>query len=403
MTAWIDVVGIGEDGLEGLSAEAVTALEGAEIIIGGDRHHRIAPNLPARRVRWPSPFSKMIGTISRYRGRKVALLVTGDPLWFSAGAKVAAAFPAAEIRFHPQLSAFQLACARMRWSLADIDTLTIHGRPAEQIIPWFAPGARLAVLTGGSGDPGAVARMLADRGYGPSRLTVLAELGGPGEARHSALASDWACEDPAASIPGFHTLCIECRVEPGITVLPRGPGLPDDAFVNDGNFTKSDVRAATICALAPRRGELLWDIGCGCGTVSVEWMRCARDARAIGIDPNPARQEMARKNARALGAPGLELIQGRAPEALDGLPDPDAVFIGGGLGREVVEVALARIRPAGRIVASAVTLESNSLLADIHRQSGGHLVRLSVEMVSALGNQRGWQPMMPVTQWRYCR
>ncbi len=403
MTAWIDVVGIGEDGLQGLSAEAVKALEVADVVIGGDRHHRIAPGLSAERVRWPSPFSKMIGTIAGYRGQKVALLVTGDPLWFSAGAKIVAGFPAAEIRFHPQLSAFQLACARMRWSLADIDTLTIHGRPAEQIIPWFAPGARLAVLTGGSDDPGAVARMLADRGYGPSRLTVLAELGGTGESMLSALASDWARQDPASKVPGFHTLCIECRVEPGIIVLPRGPGLPDDAFLTDGNFTKSDVRAATICALGPRRGELLWDIGCGCGTVAVEWMRCARDARAIGVDPDRARREMARENARILGTPGLELVPGRAPAALTDLPDPNAIFIGGGLDRDVVETALARLRPAGRIVANAVTLESNSLLADIHRQAGGQLVRLSVEIVSPLGNYRGWQPIMPVTQWRYCR
>ena len=403
MSVWLDVVGIGEDGFERLAPAARAAPENAEVIIGGDRHHALAPHLHAERIHWPDPFSKMTATIMRHRGRRTAVLVTGDPLWYSAGARIARTVPNGEVRFHPQISAFQLACARMGWSLADTETLTAHGRPAGQIIPWMRPGARLLVLTGGSEAPGELARLLLASGFGASAVTVLAALGGPKEQRLSATAADWAAEDPAARIPAFHTVCIECASDPSSRPLSRGPGLPDDAFETDGNFTKREVRAVSVCMLAPERGALLWDIGTGCGTVAIEWMRAARDSRAIGIDPNQDRLELARGNAARLGAPALRLIHGSAPEALDDLPDPDAVFIGGGLTAGLAAKALERLRPFGRLVANAVTLESEAVLAELHAARGGELARLSCARAGPLGGGRGWRGHMPVTQWRYTR
>lgn len=393
---WLTIVGIGEDGMAGLSAAARRAVEEAEVIIGGDRHHSLAPTVTAQRLSWPSPFDAMIEVIRSYRGRRIVILVTGDPLWYSVGARILKAIPGEEITFHPQLSAFQWAACRLRWSLADVETLTAHGRPAAQLVPFFWPGARLLVLTAGPETPPEVARLLTERGYGASRLTVLANLGGPAESRLEATAADWA--EAAPEIPPFHTLAVECRGTPE-PLLSRLPGLPDAVFAHDGLVTKREVRAVTLARLMPARGALLWDIGTGCGSVAVEWMRAARDAEAIGIDPNPGRLALARRNADALGAPRLRLIEGRAPEVLAALPRPDAVFIGGGLSRETVAAALAALPKCGRLVANAVTLESEALLAAVCAEHGGELVRLVIERAAPVGSRTGWRPLMPVVQW----
>ncbi len=397
MTPWLHVVGIGEDGLSGLSAAARAQVETAEVIVGGDRHHALAPNITAERVAWPSPFDAMIAAIRGYRGTRVVVLVTGDPLWFSVGARLSnpkyeAHIPANEIVYHPQLSAFQWAAARMGWSLADTETLTAHGRPAEQIVPAFWPGARLLILTAGAQTPGEIAALLTARGFGESRLTVLGALGGPDEKRIDGLAQDWHAPSPA-----FHTLAVE--VAGAGRLLPRIPGLPDDAFTHDGTMTKREIRALTLAKLMPARGEWLWDIGCGCGSVSVEWMRAAPDALATGIDHRAERLTMARINANQLGTPRLALVEGRAPDALAGLPAPHAVFIGGGLSEAVIDAALAALRRGGRLVANAVTLESEALLTQAHAAHGGDLVRLSVARAEAVGPYRGWRAAMPVTQW----
>lgn len=401
---WLDVIGIGEDGFEALSLPARKALENADVIIGGDRHHALAPHLSAERIHWTRPFSKMISTVTAHRPRKTALLVTGDPLWYSAGVKLLGTVPLEEMQFHPQLSAFQLACVRMGWSLPDIETLTVHGRPIEQLIPYLRSDARLAVLTGGSEAVIAAARLLINRGYGKSKMTVLAAMGGPHEARFSRSANDWVTDENSISVPAFHTLCIECIADADLKFVSRMPGLPDQVFVTDGNFTKREIRAMTVSMLAPHQGELLWDIGVGSGTVAIEWMRAARDSRAIGIDHNPVRIEMARRNALQLGVPGLELIQGQVPEALDGLPAPDAVFLGGGLSHESAKIVLERLRPLGRVVANAVTVESDNILAELHAIYGGDLTRLAVSRAKPLGRgQRGWHNHMTVTQWRYTK
>jgi precorrin-6Y C5,15-methyltransferase (decarboxylating) len=405
---WLTIIGIGEDGMAGLSAQAQRLVEEAEVIIGGDRHQKLAPNLKAERISWPSPFDAMIDEIRSHKGRRIVVLVTGDPLWYSVGARILRAIPAEEIDFHPQLSAFQLASCRMGWSLADVETLTAHGRPAEQVVPYFWPGARLLILTAGSETPGEVARLLAARGYGASRMIVLASLGSPEERRIEATADAWAADDPIDEIPSFHTLAVECSDAPGI-LLSRLPGLPDDAFAHDGVMTKREVRALTLARLMPARSEVLWDIGTGCGSVAVEWMRAAPDAVAVGIERKPERLALARQNAQTLGAPRLELVEGAAPDALGRIPAPsgsridlrrpNAVFIGGGLSRETVAAARAALPRCGRLVANAVTLETEALLIALQAEFGGELTRIAIERAAPVGGLTGWRPMMPVVQW----
>ncbi len=392
---WLDIIGIGEDGLDGLSKAALQKLEAAEVIVGGDRHHSLAPNVDAERIAWPSPFDAMINKIKSYKGKRIVVLVTGDPLWYSVGARILRSIPADEVRFHPQLSAFQWASVRMGWSLADCETLTIHGRANSQIIPHIAPNVRLLVLTQNGESPSAVAQILRERGFEQSRMTALAALGGEREERFDGIAENWAHD-----VPDFHTLAVECVAGSNAQWYPRTGGLPDDAFVSDGQMTKQDVRGITIAKLAPFPDALLWDIGAGCGSVSVEWMRAARGALAIAIEPKAPRVAMIEQNAVNLGAEKIEIVSKSAPEGLNKLRKPDAVFIGGGLTTDgVFETAWRALREGGRLVANTVTLESEAKLTALHKAHGGELVRLAVQKAESVGPYRGWRAAMPVTQW----
>lgn len=413
MTApWLTIIGIGEDGMTGLSAAARRVLEEAEVVIGGDRHHDLSADITAERLRWPHPFDALIEELQARRGKRLVVLATGDPLWFSIGARIARAIPPQEITFFPQLSAFQWAAARMGWSLADVETVTAHGRPVEQVIPKFWPGARLLILTSGAETPGHIATLLTDRGYGASRMTVLGNLGGPAESCHRSIAQDWARRDPRADLPAFNTLAVECLGQPD-PIIPKVPGLPDDAFINDGKITKQDVRATTLAKLMPARGEVLWDLGTGCGSIAVEWMRAAPDALAVGIDTSATRLEMARQNAMTLGTPLLHLIEGKLPDALELIPapkaprtdlrHPNAVFLGGGISSELVERSLAALPATGRLVANAVTLQSEATLAEAYHRHGGILTRIAVQKADPVGKMTGWRPAMPVTQWSLIR
>ncbi|MBM7068624.1 precorrin-6y C5,15-methyltransferase (decarboxylating) subunit CbiE [Actibacterium sp. 188UL27-1] len=393
-TPWLHIVGIGEDGLDGLAPATRAIVEAAEIIIGGDRHHDLAPDLRAQRLAWPHPFDALIDTIKNLHGQRVVVLATGDPLWYSVGAKIGRSIDPAQITYHPQISAFQLAAARMGWSLADVETLTVHGRPVEQMIAFIQPDQRLVILTTGAGTPSQIAEFLTKRGFGDSRMTVLAAMGGPQERRFDGLARDWR-----HTVPPFNTLAIDCVAAPGAALIPRVPGLADDLFQHDGTMTKREVRAATLAKLMPMRGALLWDVGTGCGSVAVEWMRAARYARAIGLEPRADRRMMAAANASALGTPRLELIDGEAPNALENLEKPDAVFIGGGLSEATFTACWEALRPLGRLVANAVTLESEAQLLALHTRYGGDLVRLQVHRAEPVGSYHGWRPAMPVTQW----
>jgi precorrin-6Y C5,15-methyltransferase (decarboxylating) len=345
-------------------------------------------------MKWPSPFDALISQLQTLRGKRVVVLATGDPLWFSVGARTGRSIDPVEITYYPQISAFQLASARMGWSMADVETLTVHGRPIEQIIAFIQPNQRLLILTAGDQTPRQIANFLADRGFGASKMTVLAAMGGENELRFDGMAAAWDHE-----VPAFNTLAVDCIAAPDAALLPRVPGLPDELFEHDGTMTKRETRAVTIAKLMPMRGALLWDIGTGCGSVAVEWMRAARYAQAIGIEPRADRRAMAAQNALALGTPTLELVAGTAPEVLQGLAAPDAIFVGGGLTDGVFDAAWAALKPLGRFVSNAVTLESEAILMELHKKYGGELVRLAVTRAEPVGPYRGWRPFMPVTQW----
>lgn len=391
---WLHIVGIGEDGMDGLLPATRAVLESADVIVGGERHHQLSAVVHAERIAWPHPFDALIDLLRDNKGRRVVVLATGDPLWYSVGARIGRSIEPAEIVYHPQLSAFQLAAARMGWSLADVETLTVHGRPVEQMIAFIQPDQRLLILTTGSETPAQIAGFLTERGFGKSRMTVLAAMGGPDEERFDGVAEAWD-----EVVPAFNTLAIECVAAPDCALMPRVPGLEDDLFEHDGTMTKRDVRATTLAKLMPMRGALLWDIGTGCGSVAVEWMRAARYARAIGIEPRGDRRAMAAANALALGVPKLVLVDGTAPAAMEGLEAPDAIFIGGGLSEDVFTAAWMALRPLGRLVANAVTLESEQTLIELHKVHGGQLVRLQVNRAEPVGGMTGWRPLMPVTQW----
>ena len=388
---WLHIVGIGEDGMAGLLPATRAVVAAADVIIGGDRH----PSLPgaegAERLDWPEDFEGLIALLQGFKGRRVVVMAAGDPLWFSIGARIGRVIDPGEITYHPQLSAFQLASVRMGWSMADLETLTVHGRPVEQMIAFIQPGARLLILTTGTDTPAQIARFLTERGFGKSPMTVFAAMGGAEEARFDGVAESWD-----QKVPTFNTLAVDCVAAPDAALLPRVPGLADDLFQSDETLTRQEVRAVTLARLMPMRGALLWDIGTGCGSVAIEWMRAARYARAIGIEPRADRRAMAATNALALGVPRLELVAGAAPAVLEGLEAPDAVFIGGGLSEASVDAAWSALRPLGRMVCNALTREDEELLQGLHRARGGQMVRLMIERAGAGGT---WQAQVPVLQW----
>jgi len=396
VNGWLNIVGIGEDGLEGLSPAARALIDTAEVLVGGERHLAMVPgDHPAERVGWGKPFEDSYAAIEARAGKRVTVLTTGDPMYYGAGAVLSRRMRDAIAAVIPAPGAFSLAAARMRWPLQHATCLSVHGRAAESLYLHIYPGARLLILANDGNTPAQIAGMLTARGFGASRVTALEHMGGPREARHEALAKDWG-DGPVADL---NTVAVECAAAPGARVLSRVAGLPDDAFEHDGKMTKREVRAATLAALAPLPRQLLWDVGAGCGSVAIEWMRAG--GRAFGIENNPARMAMAARNAALLGVPDLELIAGEAPAALEGLDAPDAVFVGGGIGTaRLFDACWDALKPGGKLVANTVTIEGESTLARLHRDHGGELVRFSVSRLSPVGKLHGWKPLMTVTQWQ---
>jgi precorrin-6Y C5,15-methyltransferase (decarboxylating) len=395
VTPWLTILGIGEDGREGLGGPARALLDGAEILIGGERHLAMVPDDGRRRLAWPTPLADMLPEIRNLRSQKVCVLATGDPLCYGVGRLLLQHFPIEEVTVVPSPSAFSLACARLGWSQPDTFCLTLHGRPAAGLQPFILPGVRLLILSHDGGTPGAVAAMLRDRGYGASRITVLEHMGGSHEGRIEATADDWARD----SVADFNTVAVVCEAGPGAHLLPRVPGLPDEAFQNDGQLTKREVRAASLAALAPVPGQRLWDVGAGCGAVAIEWLRAAPHAWAIAIERHPDRIALIAANGTALGTPDLEIVAGAAPAALEGLAPPDAVFIGGGTaGAGLIEACWQALSPGGRLVANAVTLEGEAALLSWQAENGGALTRLAISRAEPVGGFTGWRPLMPVTQ-----
>lgn len=396
---WLSIVGIGEDGADGLSPTARRLIEQAEVVFGGRRHLDLAaPLLRGEAQAWPSPFT--VEPVLAARGRRVCVLASGNPFLHGVGSTLARHVPAAEMTVVPAPSSFSLAASRLGWALPETECLSLHGKPVVLLAPHLHPNARLLALTSDGDGPAQVARLLADGGFGASRLHVLEALGGPRERVRSAVAKSFALAD----VDALNVLGIEVIAAPGARVLPRAPGLADDLFEHDGQITKREIRALTLSALAPRRGEVLWDIGGGSGSVSVEWMLADPSLSAIAIEHKPERAARIARNAATFGVPGLRVVEGKAPEALAGLPPPDAVFVGGGATVPgVLEAAMAALRSGGRLVVNAVTLETEAVVLARHADLGGSLVQVAVSRAAPLAGMTAWRPAIPIVQWTWTK
>jgi precorrin-6Y C5,15-methyltransferase (decarboxylating) len=395
---WLSIVGIGEDGVEGLSSVALQLIRSAELVVGGARHLELASELiRGRRLAWPSPISDAFPEIERHRGRAVAILASGDPFHFGVGKQIAAFVRADEFICLPQPSAFSLAAARMGWALQDVSLISLHGRALNGIIRHLQPGARILALSWDSATPRKLSELLTTNRMGQSRMTVLEAMGGARERIRHTTASTFDIEE----IQPLNTIAIEVVAEPEAIIIPLASGLDDDFFEHDGQLTKREVRAVTLSSLQPLQGQLLWDIGLGAGSIAIEWLLRHPSLRAIGIEARSDRAGRAARNAATLGVPELEIVQGHAPEALAGLTRPDAVFIGGGMMDDgVFDAAWSALKSGGRLVANAVSLETEARLAGYFQRFGGDLVRLQVARADRVGAMSGWRPAMPVTQWR---
>lgn len=398
MTPWLTILGIGADGIASLTDAARARIAGADLIVGGARHLAMIEHLgPRDRLVWDVPLSRTIERLRARQGSRVVVLATGDPLWFGVGTMLIAEFGAAACEILPHLSCFQLAAARLGWPIDASDCITVHGRPLDRLRRVIAPGVRLLVLCDDGGTPSDAASLLRECGYGASAMTALSELGATTERRVDATATEWS----ATELPGLTTLAIACRADdPAAVALSLVPGLPDDAFLQDGQLTKRPIRAATLALLSPLPGECLWDVGAGCGSIAIEWLRVTPRGTAIAIERDPERLDFIRRNAITLGVPELSIVEGTAPAALIGLPMPDAVFIGGGVTTPgLMEQCYAALRPGGRLVANVVTLDGEAVLLSWFDRLGGELTRLQAARAERVGPHHGWRPLMPVTQW----
>lgn len=396
---WLTVVGVGEDGFDALPPASRRALTGAERLVGGERHLALVPEgatPAAERHAWPSPMLPFVDVVAGWRGRPTVVLASGDPLLYGVAATLLARIPREEIAVLPSVSSFQLACAAMLWPQASVRLVSACGRPLETLALELFDGVRIVLFCADGATPAAAAKLLTGLGYGGSRLTMLERLGSPAQRAVSSLASDVG----DTLFDALNVVAIEAAAGPDARLLPRTPGLPDDAFENDGQITRREIRALTLARLAPMPGALLWDVGAGSGSIGIEWLRVAPGSRAIGLEPRPDRAARARENARRLGVPSLDIREQAAPEGLAGLPRPDAIFLGGGATADrVVEICWAALKPGGRLVANAVTLETEATLLAARRNYGGDLVRLQATYADPVGRMTGWRPAMPVTQY----
>jgi len=397
MHKWLSVVGIGEDGLSGLSPIARSLLDRSKIVVGGARHLAMLPTDDTReRLVWASPLQRTVDDIISRRGESVCVLASGDPMCHGIGVTLSRQIPISEMTVIPAASAFSLACARLGWALADVETFSLTNRPIASIALALSPGARLLVLSADRHTPALVAQMLTQRGFGSSLMTVFERMGAGSERRIEGVAAAWNVPD----LDDLNAIAIAVAADRETLILPRTSGLPDSAYRHDGQLTKREVRAVTLSALAPIPGELLWDVGAGCGSIAIEWMRCHRGCRAIAIERHPTRLEYIAENASNLGVPELKIVAGGAPEALVNLPQPNAIFIGGGVTAEaLLETCWDALGEGGRLVVNAVTVESELKVLQWHSLHGGELIRIGIQRVGAIGSFLGWKPLAPITQW----
>ncbi|MEA2767146.1 MAG: precorrin-6B C5,15-methyltransferase / cobalt-precorrin-6B C5,C15-methyltransferase [Acetobacteraceae bacterium] len=392
---WLSIVGIGEDGLDGLSPAARTLIAQASLVVGGRRHLSLVAGATAgETLAWPSPPQAAFPAILAHRDASVCVVATGDPFFYGIGSLLVRDIPAEQMICLPGVSAFSLAAGRLGWAVQDCALVTLHGRALERIVPWLQPRARILALSWDETTPRLLAGLLVRHGFGDTRITVCEAMGGPRERLRQATAGDFALE----GVDRLNLVALELTDAARGRVIPLAAGLPDAWFEHDGQLTKQDVRAVTLAALAPRRGELLWDIGAGSGSVGIEWMLTCSANRAVAIERDPVRAGRIVRNAAALGVPDLCVVEGRAPDALVGLPPPDAVFIGGGA-TGTIDPAWAALRGGGRLVVNGVTIETQAELIRRFKTLGGSLKTIQIAHADPVGGFHAMRPAMAVTQW----
>ena len=397
MNQWLSLVGIGEEGYQALSSAARLIVDNAEIIVGGQRHLAMVPNGKKTLLPWKKPIHSSIDDLIEYRGREVCVLATGDPFCYGVGNLIKKRVPIEEINVIPAPSAFSMATARIGWGFEEIDFITLHGRNDALLEVVIQPRAKLLILAHNGLTPSVIAEKLVKRGYGESSITVFERMGSRSERSVHRKACDWVenAFDP------LHTIAVECVADPLHTPQSRLSCLADDCFSHDGKITKEDIRSISITALMPAPGQLLWDVGAGCGSIGIEWMRRDKRSRALAIEYQESRLRFIAKNAVALGTPNIKIINGRAPQVLKNLETPDAIFIGGGLSNVgVFEACWQALRVGGRLVVNAVTTESEANLIKLNQKFGGDLTRITISKTHQMGKHTGWKTFMPTLQWR---
>ncbi|MAY61299.1 MAG: cobalamin biosynthesis bifunctional protein CbiET [Rhizobiales bacterium] len=395
---WLTLLGVGDNGLDSLTPAARALFDAARTIIAPARVLEEIDTGNREVIPWTFGVSQTIELLLQRRGDPITILATGDPMHFGIGATMMRHIGADEIRVIPTPSAFSLAAARLGWAQQDVAMISLHGRSVHALSAYLQPGNRIIALTSTGRTIGAAANILVERGFGGSRIAILEHMGGRREKIVEMAARD--IRAGSAVFADFNTLAVECVADPDAACLSPVPGLPDEAYEHDGQLTKREIRAATLAHLGPMPGALLWDIGAGNGSIAIEWMRTARGAKAIAIESDAAGCERIAANAMTLGTPTLDIRHGEAPLTFEGLDAPDAVFIGGGMSEEgILEAAWAALKPGGRLVANAVTVESEARIFGLRDHFGGELVRMQVSRAEPVGRFLGWKPMMPVTLW----
>lgn len=399
---WLTIIGIGEQGYQDLPTKAKIVLKSAKLLLASERQLALIPNdatPEAKREHWPSPMQPRLDSLKQQHPKSTVIIATGDPLCWGIAEHFSNHLSVEQLEIIPAPSIITLVAAKMHWPSAAIDSLSLCSQPIEVMARLLEPGKKLIILSASKSHPAEIASQLIEHGYSPSKVTILENLASTQESITHTTAKDLTNQ---TNFNALTSLAITLIVEDGLTRLTTAPGLPNDAFDHDGQMTKQNIRAITLAHLRPSTGEILWDIGCGNGSISIEWLRAAKNTKAIGIEKNQTRIDRAKLNAIKLGVPELEIMKGTAPTVLSELPQPDAIFIGGGItAPKLLETALTALKPGGRLVANTVTIEGESQLLTAHHTNGGMLSRIALQQASPVGRFSGWRPAMPITQWVY--